>query len=50
MSRTKRRPYTGDKAVDPSCRNHGSDLWAKNNRLYKNKKRQQQAKSKEKGE
>lgn len=29
----KREPYRGAKACDRSCRNHGSDDWAKNNRL-----------------
>ena len=28
-----RKPYRGAKACDKSCRNHGSDDWAKNNRL-----------------
>lgn len=28
-----RKPYYGEKACDKSCRNHGSDDWAKNNRL-----------------
>ena len=32
---TKGQPYC--KAVDPACRNHGSCLWRKNNRLFKNK-------------
>ena len=30
----KRKPYTGAKAVDCSCRNHGSCEWCKENRLY----------------
>lgn len=29
-----RRPYYGTKAIDATCRNHGSDDWAKANRLY----------------
>ncbi|MBQ2176057.1 MAG: hypothetical protein II453_13680 [Alphaproteobacteria bacterium] len=29
----KREQYRGAKACDKSCRNHGSDDWAKNNRL-----------------
>lgn len=33
-----RRPYRGAKAVDPACRNHGSDDWAKDNRLYRSNK------------
>jgi len=24
MSKTRKKPYTGSKAVDSSCRNHGS--------------------------
>lgn len=28
-----RKPYRGAKACDKACRNHGSDDWAKNNRL-----------------
>lgn len=28
-----RKPYYGAKACDKTCRNHGSDDWAKNNRL-----------------
>lgn len=28
-----RKPYRGAKACDKSCRNHGSDDWAKSNRL-----------------
>lgn len=35
-----RKQYYGSKAVDPTCRNHGSDDWSVGNRLYKNKKRQ----------
>lgn len=37
----KRKRYYGCKAIDPSCRNHGSCPWCKENRLYKNKKREQ---------
>lgn len=29
----KRKQYRGAKACDKSCRNHGSDDWAKSNRL-----------------
>jgi hypothetical protein len=31
----KRRPYKGAKAVDCSCRNHGTCEWCRQNRLYK---------------
>lgn len=30
----KRKAYTGGKAIDCSCRNHGSCEWCKSNRLY----------------
>lgn len=30
-----RKPYHGAKACDKTCRNHGSDDWAKDNRLYR---------------
>lgn len=33
-----RKPYKGGKAVDISCRNHGSCPYCKGNRLYKLKK------------
>lgn len=33
-----RKCYYGAKAVDPACRNHGSDDWAKDNRLYRSNK------------
>lgn len=31
-----RKPYTGCKAIDSTCRNHGSCDWCKENRLYRN--------------
>lgn len=34
----KRKQYRGAKACDKSCRNHGSDDWAKDNRLYRSNK------------
>lgn len=34
-----RKQYRGAKAVDCTCRNHGSCDWCKENRLYKNLKR-----------
>ena len=30
----KRKPYRRAKAVDATCRNHGSCRWCKENRLY----------------
>ncbi len=35
----KRKPYRKAKAIDKSCRNHGSCKWCEENRTYKNKKR-----------
>ena len=34
-----RKKYHGAKAVDKSCRNHGSDDWSFEDRIHKNKKR-----------
>lgn len=36
----KRKPYRKAKAVDKSCRNHGSCKWCKDNRTYKSRKRE----------
>ena len=36
-----RKPYTGGKAIDKTCRNHGGCLWCEENRKYKNIKRLQ---------
>lgn len=36
----KRNPYVGAKAVDRTCRNHGSCEWCKGNRTYKNSKKE----------
>ena len=33
-----RKPYRGSKAIDCTCRNHGSCIWCRNNRLYSRKK------------
>lgn len=30
----KRKPYTGAKAIDCTCRNHGSCEWCRTNRLH----------------
>lgn len=35
-----RKPYRGAKAIDPTCRNHGSCEWCRGNRTYKNDKRE----------
>ena len=34
-SKTSRRPYTGSKRFDRSCRNHGSCPWCAENRKHK---------------
>lgn len=36
-----RKQYRGGKAVDRTCRNHGSCGWRLGNRMYKNLKRKQ---------
>lgn len=41
---TKGQPYA--KAVDPTCRNHGSCTYCKGNRLYQKQKTEQESKSK----
>ncbi len=33
-----RKPYTGTKAIDYSCRNYGFCEWCKGNRLYQRNK------------
>lgn len=38
-----RKPYTGGKAIDKTCRNHGGCTWCEENRKYKNIKRLQKA-------
>jgi hypothetical protein len=38
--KSKRKPHRGAKAIDAQCRNHGSCPYCKNNRLYKNKKKE----------
>ncbi len=37
--REHRKTYHGTKAIDVSCRNHGTCEWCKANRLYATKKR-----------
>lgn len=34
-----RKPYRGSKAIDRSCRNHGSCKWCLSNRTHGNDKR-----------
>ena len=42
-----RKPYTGSKAIDKSCRNHGSCGWCKENRLYSSLKAEEAMKERE---
>jgi len=39
-----RKPYKGAKAIDRTCRNHGSCEWCKENRLHKFKKAENRGK------
>lgn len=39
-----RRPYTGAKAIDSTCRNHGSCEWCHRNREFGNRKRAESVK------
>lgn len=34
-NKEKRKPYRHSKAIDPSCRNHGSCPWCLENRKHK---------------
>lgn len=34
-----RKPYRGSKAIDHTCRNHGSCEWCRDNRVHKYKKK-----------
>ena len=36
-----RRPYTGAKAIDRTCRNHGSCEWCQGNRQYESRKKEE---------
>lgn len=45
-----RRQYRGAKAVDSTCRNHGSCEWCRKNREYADRKREESAISKLKDE
>jgi len=40
----KRKPYRGAKAVDHTCRNHGSCKYCEQNRTYSNRKKEIKAK------
>jgi len=36
--KVRRKPYRGSKAVDRTCRNHGSCSWCQQNRTYQARK------------
>ena len=38
--KSHRKPYHGAKAIDATCRNHGSCGWCRGNRTHKNDKRE----------
>lgn len=38
-----RKPYRGSKAIDSTCRNHGSCEWCEGNRLYQRIKAEEEA-------
>lgn len=42
-----RKPYTGGKAIDHTCRNHGGCDWCKGNRLYSSLKKAAAMKARE---
>lgn len=44
----KRKQYRGAKSFDRSCRNHGNCSYCMSNRQHNNKKKLEEAKSKEK--
>ena len=38
--KSHRKPYRGAKAIDATCRNHGSCEWSHGNRTHNNDKRE----------
>lgn len=40
-----RKPYRGAKAIDHTCRNHGSCEWCKGNRLHKFREKEEKFES-----
>ena len=36
-----RKPYSGSKAIDKSCRNHGGCEWCEENRKHKYRKKEE---------
>lgn len=45
-NKTVKHPYTGSKAIDRSCRCHGSCDWCRDNRQYQSNKKLQEMKQK----
>ena len=43
----KRKPYRGAKAIDYTCRNHGSCPYCEQNRTFNNRKQEMIAKEKQ---
>lgn len=39
MSRTVKQKYKGSRAIDKTCRNHGSCPYCEGNRLYKHRRK-----------
>lgn len=39
MGKERRKHYRGSKAVDSTCRNHGSCDWCRSNRTHSTRKR-----------
>lgn len=46
MSRTRKKPYSGSKRFDHTCRNHGSCGYCKDTRTYQDRKVREAADSK----
>lgn len=40
FGKSHRKQYRGAKAIDATCRNHGSCKWCEENRTHKNDKRE----------
>lgn len=41
----RRKEYRGAKAVDATCRNHGTDCWSAEDRQHKHRKRKERCQS-----
>lgn len=42
-----RKPYYGSKAIDRTCRNHGTCEWCRGNRMHSTQKRAEAMKARE---